>query len=492
MTKTRLMILFLGLTVLLLSASIVGAKGEWGKVTISGNGLIREIEITDPVMLEDLALGTFQDLALGEIVTPQVVGAGYSLLRGWENEDGVFVPFDNVHYYPDPAGERGYVYYDGLVNGSSEFDRRWYRVTPAGDAVMQQIFNEYEIQPLQPGQIPAMVLAGHTDAVNVLAWSPDGTLLASSGGDWDSTDYHVRLWGADGSLFKTLAGHIDAVTSAAWSPDGSLLATGSADETIRLWNADGNWIRRIEARMGTIFALSWSPDGQMLASASLAGTRSNTIQIWSVDGTLLHTLPTQYSGGKFLNVAWSPDGQYLAGGNIDFRLWRADGTLVYSHETCERCTPGWGLAWSPDSQLWSFGNQSGNIWVYDTQGQLVAQLQNPGNVDSLVWSPDGTMLAGGNTLWDWDGETFRRRGVIDSGRIAALAWSPDGTMIAAAGSNQNNVRVWDTNGNRLAILTGHPGNVNAVAWSPDGRLLASAGEDKTIRLWDMAAIDQSG
>jgi len=107
MTKTRFTILLLGLTVLLLSANIVAAKGPWGKVTISGEGLGGVVEITDPAMLEDLALGAFEDLVLGSIETPQVVGGGYSLLRGGLGQNGQFIAFDNVHYYLDPAGVRG-------------------------------------------------------------------------------------------------------------------------------------------------------------------------------------------------------------------------------------------------------------------------------------------------------------------------------------------------------------------------------------------------
>ncbi len=331
-----------------------------------------------------------------------------------------------------------------------------------------------------PTDIPVRALTGHTGGVTDLAWSPDGTILASSSGDYTADDHTVRLWSADGTALATLDNGARTY-SVAWSPDGNVLAAGAEDGVIHLWSADGTAVRSFGGDGRIVYSLSWSPDGTRLAAGKSGGTSDNRVEVWSIDGTRQWTGSTNFSGGKFYNVGWSPDGQYVAGGATDYGLWRADGRSIFKTDACAGCTPAWGFGWSPDSRFWATGDESGNVSVYDTLGTRVAQLHNSGNVDALAWSSVGNLLAGGGSVWTWDGQKFKQTGGGFNARTA-LAWSPDGQLLAAANAAAQQIQITDPTGKTVARLRQ---NADGLAWSADNQTLAAGSSDGTIRLWSV-------
>ena len=151
----------------------------------------------------------------------------------------------------------------------------------------------------------------HGGWVSGVAFSPDGSLLASAG-----ADDVVRLWEvATGAKLRRLTGHTDV----AFSPDGSMLASAGDDKTVRLWDVvTGAEVRAFIGHSGAVNGVAFSPDGSMLASAG----NDATVRLWDVaTGAELRMLTGHATSVSA--VAFSRDGSWLASAGDDHtvQIW---------------------------------------------------------------------------------------------------------------------------------------------------------------------------
>jgi len=125
-------------------------------------------------------------------------------------------------------------------------------------------------------------LAGHQGAVMCVAWSPDGSRLASAGSS------EVLVWEVQsGASVRALGPHPGGAFAVTWEPSGERLLSGSSDGRVRWWNVQsGECVREQEAHQGTVQALKVSPDGSRLASCGNDGT----IRLWDLESG--HSLGT--------------------------------------------------------------------------------------------------------------------------------------------------------------------------------------------------------
>lgn len=113
----------LGLLLSLITSLTVLAKGGFDFITITGPDSKEPVQVTDTALTEDFF--TFANFHEDRTKAPADPGEGYEITRFYAEGIGDRA-FDRLHYYP----ESGFVYYDGIVNGSSEYDGGWYTANP--------------------------------------------------------------------------------------------------------------------------------------------------------------------------------------------------------------------------------------------------------------------------------------------------------------------------------------------------------------------------
>lgn len=309
---------------------------------------------------------------------------------------------------------------------------------------------------------PLRTLSGHSEDIEAVAFSPEGTFLASG-----SLDKTVRVWEVDtGLLIHTLIGHTAGVSSVAFRPcrerdqsdrcgqGNKLLASGSDDGTVRLWDvAMGKEIAILPNHNSFVTSLAFSPEGRLLA----VGLFDGRIILWNLARKeRVHI----FSGHRFYIKAltFSPDNTLLYSGSLDgtVRVWNVRrGELLYTHPAH---TSG-AIALNPDGQLLAYASIDNTVRLLDTVSYK--------EVRSLSRSQEGE--ATGLLL-----------------TIPSVSFSPDG-MLLAAGFPDGKITVWKVNSGRVAynLEGGHTKGVWSVAFSPKGGLLASGSLDGTIILWNI-------
>ncbi len=387
-------------------------------------------------------------------------------------------------------------------------------------------------------------LRGSKALVTSIAWSPDGTRLASAG-EHASQSGELRVWdlGTGRELFTLDADLPYPVHTVSWSPDGKRLAWGGGRSggfrntipgEIHIWNLQrGEKILDFRGQMGPVHSVAWSPDGRRLATVggafgppgqakvwdtvsakellSLEGHKRQVNMVsWSLDGLKLATASTdgtikiwEGKSGKEVrtlrghrlavySALWSPDGRRLASTSADqtAKIWDAStGQEVLTLPAARDVS----LSWHPDGGHVSLNYPDGTvkIWQLTPQKELETLHSHVLTISASAWSPDTQRLALASrdqTILIWDKRPIPEALVLhgEAKPVNSVAWSRDGKRLATIGTG---VKIWDTVSGRLMHNMPGPagGAVFSVSWSPDGRRLVWAGTkriDATLQVCD--------
>jgi len=281
---------------------------------------------------------------------------------------------------------------------------------------------------------------GHRTSVGDLAYSSDGSILATVGGKNQAIVFNA----ATGDIIAKSQEYDKPMNWIALSEDQSLMAMGSwgkADVVI-LDPKTCNEINRIP--MESVFMLDFSPTSNDLAILGIKGEKQ-TIAIYDPKtGTKKKEIFNQGGEKTFPTaVEFSPNGKFIACGI-------------------------------------SNANQGIRIWDAAT-GELSLTIHHPDDITDIDFSPDGKTISGGGTdknVYIWDALSGKKLHTLMGydGYVSTVNISPDGTKIVAAGMGRGHrFMMWDTkSGALLQDVAGRGADVNCLRFSPDGLSMAMA------------------
>ncbi len=329
-----------------------------------------------------------------------------------------------------------------------------------------------------------------------LDWSPSGVFVTE--GPEGSGIIDIRDAATGQRVLAPFRGHEGDVTDVAFSPDGSRLATTGDDGWLRVWDpSTGDLVARLHGSDGA-FGPSFSADGSKVAAAWTDGT----VQVLDLSTDRVVWTGNVVEGVDDLaDTSLSPDGEHLAvttalrngavydleTGEQAFKLTGTGGTFIPSER---------GVSWSPDGRSIATTSADGIPRVWDARsGKLrFTLLGHAGFVESVAWSPDSSRLVTGGTegtVKVWDIGKAGLREVLSlsaqemSGGVRGVAFSADGTKVMAGGSA---VKIWDVGPNGDAEWGDLPsgGSFGDVDFMPNGlRIVASSTSGARLKIWDV-------
>jgi len=325
-----------------------------------------------------------------------------------------------------------------------------------------------------------------------LDWSPDGTIFVTEGPE-DTGLVDIRDPETGESLLS-FRGHDVDVNDIAFSRDGSMLATTGDDGAARVWDPiTGEELGsfRDPTDVG-VWGPKFSPDGSLLAASWPDGVRI-------IDLATRQTIREIGAVPIPLHTSFSPDGERIAISSeaalkavvVDVRSGEELFTLQGHKLTLKD------IEWSPDGR-WiatSSNDGSAHLWDAGTGSSRFALLGHAATIQDLEWSPDSTRLITGSddgTAKVWlitEGgprELLSLSAQDTRSGIRGVAFSPNGSRVMTGDEAITATKVWDvsiTGDAEWANLPAIPFFTGSAAFTPDGRGLIASSMDGSATAW---------
>ena len=343
-----------------------------------------------------------------------------------------------------------------------------------------------------------------TGKVTTLAFSPDGRQLVA-GSLFNDPRVSVFDLTGEGKDFR-LTGHSGFIAKVAFSPDGSLLASASGDQNIKLWRtSDWSEAANLSGHQDEVWSVDFDPNGQRLASSS----KDRTVKIWHVDHWLDPEKPAFVVNQPFTHASLTPKGSgalTLRNGTATFHGRVGNASELPTSDIAQ-------AFWISADRLMCGAKARPEITIRNLTGRVEQRLGLPEGVVNYrcEYLSESEILVVAMEFADSDRIRFNRYDVTSfrllsssNLEIPAAVWkklglggnirhepcsfSFDGTKLAAK-CDSIYIKIYDLlSGEVLTILDLHDqGGIQGMCLSPDGKTLAYAVRQRpVIQIYNVA------
>ncbi|MBI2806019.1 MAG: protein kinase [Planctomycetes bacterium] len=325
-------------------------------------------------------------------------------------------------------------------------------------------------------------------AVNILPAAP---ALEKEGRRWEmqildsNSSRPIVSWSGPGEQSNALA----------FSPDGSTLASGDDAGAVTLWDAStGKQRHKLTDLSGNVLGLAFSQDGKTVAAGvrTIPARSANRVAVWDTSTGKPRCAPL-VSDWSVYDLAVAPDGLTVALTCKDYKLrwWRwAERTPPFQSFMAHDNTEAWGIAFAPDRPILATGGDDhlAKLWDIKTHKEISRCQGHKSLVMAVAFTPDGSRLATAGhdgAVRLWNSRTGLELKVLlgHAGAVRSVAFSPDGKMLASAGDDMT-VKLWNVaTGDLQSSELRHTNKVRQVVFAADGQTLFSGGNDRVFQVW---------
>jgi len=287
---------------------------------------------------------------------------------------------------------------------------------------------------------------------------------------------------------RVLKGHNKFITSFTYDPTDKNFYTGSYDGIIHRW---------VEGQ-GSTDGISGTSHSNEITGASIDPHHKQVFTCGKDDTVRVTSTESKAQTGISIGTTGLPVGiaspQNNAGCQVvatskGVGLIRKDKVVAFKNTTYDPTC----IAFAPDGTQAAVGAADNIIHLFQVDGDTLKETgelkHHRGALTSISYSPDGSMIASGDSnrevvAWDRNAKTVKCQGwVFHTSRVKSVAWSPDNKYVASASLDQS-VIIWSIEKptSRIQQKIAHHMGTNGVTWV-DNNTLASIGQDCTLKTW---------